>query len=95
MRQLAALLALGCVTCSLVIAGESAPLHCAQEGELGPPACDEGFTCRAGVCRREAPADGAAEAGGAAASTGGVGSAGEPDVAPTASGAAADNEHRR
>jgi hypothetical protein len=41
--------------CSLLIDGESMPLRCSQEGHSGPPACDEGFVCRRGVCVVEQP----------------------------------------
>ena len=37
--------------CSLLVGGEMTPLHCSEEGQLGPPACDAGFVCRAGVCQ--------------------------------------------
>jgi hypothetical protein len=55
LKRLTALVGLGSVTCSLMIAGESAPVHCSQEGQLGPPACDEGLTCHAGICRGLVP----------------------------------------
>lgn len=77
------LLGLGSVTCSLMIAGESSSTRCSQEGQSGPPACDEGLTCYAGICRNfaanastaGAPSDGGRPAGGAAgvAGTGGGG----------------------
>ncbi len=86
MRRLAALLALGCVTCSLVIAGESAPLPCSQEGQRGPPACDEGFTCQAGLCSSEPSVGGASHRDGGTTSQGGVAIAGEPQTLSGASG---------
>jgi hypothetical protein len=55
--------ALSCVTCSLVISGETAPLRCSAEGQPGPPACDEGFTCRRGFCRADPAASGGQSAG--------------------------------
>ncbi len=68
MRRLTALVALGGLSCSLMIAGESAPLHCSEAGRPGPPACDEGQVCRAGICQSEASDGGAGvtvgEAGG-------------------------------
>jgi hypothetical protein len=74
--------ALSCVTCSLMISGETAPLHCSVEGQRGPPACDDGFVCRNGECRADA-AGGAgmsAELGGASnpGSAGVGGAAGQP-----------------
>jgi hypothetical protein len=48
----AALLLAGC---SLLIDGEQSPLRCSQEGQRGPPACDEGFVCRSNVCEIAEP----------------------------------------
>ena len=44
-----------CGACSLLIGSETAPLHCSQEGQLGPPACDVGFVCREEVCQLAPP----------------------------------------
>ena len=44
-----------CSACSLLIGSETAPLHCSQEGGLGPPACDVGFVCKEGVCQLAPP----------------------------------------
>lgn len=51
--------------CSLLIAGEADEVSCSEEGQLGPPACDAGFSCQAGVCRAASPsADGDGGEGG-------------------------------
>lgn len=64
-----------CGGCSLLIGSEPSPLACSQEGQIGPPACDPGFVCTAGLCRQAtapnseptAGADGGRDAGGDAA----------------------------
>jgi hypothetical protein len=84
---LALWVALSCMTCSLVISGESAPLHCSAEGQRGPPACDEGFICRRGLCRADAA--GGAGMSGAAAEPAGQGGAGLSDG--TAAGRGGDS----
>lgn len=60
------MLALGLLlaACSLIVGGETEPLHCSQEGHTGAPACDPGWICRAGLCEPT-------EAGGAAGGQGG------------------------
>jgi len=62
--------------CSLLIGGETAPLHCSQEGQVGPPACDAGFVCKEGVCQlAPSPVDaegGQGSSGGSRASPGGA-----------------------
>lgn len=77
-------LAVGSAACSLLISAEPSPLACSQEGQLGPPACDDGFVCRAGLCQRPTatPASGG-ESGGEPSATlssqagvGGVGGVG-------------------
>lgn len=37
--------------CSLLVSSEPEPLRCSDEGQNGPPACDEGQVCEAGICR--------------------------------------------
>lgn len=79
---LALLLGLSSVACSLLISGEDAPLSCSQEGQLGPPACDAGFRCLAGICQAKmatatggggTPASSSPDAGGAAGLAGAKG----------------------
>ncbi len=79
-RALGLALAMTLGACSLMLDGESSPLRCTQEGLVGPPACDEGFVCWAGVCRAAEPvaaagADDVASAGGDAAWSAGEGGA--------------------
>ncbi|HEX2875385.1 MAG TPA: hypothetical protein VHP33_29240 [Polyangiaceae bacterium] len=74
--------------CSLLIADEADEVSCEQEGRVGPPACDPGFSCQAGVCRAaSSSADGdggqagqqgqfAAPGGGAGGALGEAGAAG-------------------
>lgn len=62
--------------CSLLVEGEPSPLPCALEGRQGPPACDEGFECRAGLCRPLEAASAGADAGSALEPDGGAGGAG-------------------
>lgn len=40
----------GVFSCSLLVGGEPEPMRCSLEGQVGPPACDAGFTCRDGIC---------------------------------------------
>lgn len=58
-------LGLSSVACSLLISAEADPLPCSQEGRRGPPACDEGFSCQAGLCRLRASAFGGESGAGA------------------------------
>jgi hypothetical protein len=62
----ALLLSIAAGGCSLLVSGEPAPMRCAIEGQLGPPACDPGLTCISGFCRLGAASGGASGAGGAA-----------------------------
>ena len=39
--------------CSLLVGGEPQPLRCTQEGWHGPPACDLGWSCHAGICQAD------------------------------------------
>jgi hypothetical protein len=55
-RNMALALASLVSACSLLIDGESTPLRCAQEGQVGPPACDVGMVCLSGSCRLSEPA---------------------------------------
>jgi hypothetical protein len=85
--------------CSLLIGGEADEVSCAQEGRLGPPACDPGFSCQDGVCRA-APslADGQGGQAGQSATLGGAGGGVGGDVggAPVGvgTGAAGEGEWR-
>ena len=53
--------------CSLLVEGESTPLACSQEGQVGPPVCDAGLVCRAGLCQEPEPVSGAGAPNGSAA----------------------------
>jgi hypothetical protein len=37
--------------CSVLVGSEPEPLRCSDEGQVGPPACDEGQVCSVGICR--------------------------------------------
>lgn len=65
------------LSCSLLVGGEPFPLHCSEEGRRGPPACDPGWSCRAGVCE-PGPAAGMGMGMGPGPGAGSGGSAGEP-----------------
>jgi hypothetical protein len=69
--------------CSLLLSGEDEPLTCSEEGHEGPPACDQGFACKNGICQLKtahaggapggstsSPADAGGGAGGAAGAKG-------------------------
>lgn len=50
-RALSSALALAAAGgCSLLVDAEPDPLGCSAQGQLGPPACAEGFVCTAGAC---------------------------------------------
>jgi hypothetical protein len=51
LRAAAFVASLALVGCSLLVGGEPVPLRCSQEGLVGPPACDDGLECRAGICQ--------------------------------------------
>jgi len=63
--------------CSLLIGSETQPLHCSQEGQLGPPACDAGFVCKQGVCQLAPPLADAEGGQGSGSSGGPLGGASE------------------
>jgi hypothetical protein len=37
-------------SCSLIVPSEVDPLHCSQEGKIGPPACEPDQICADGIC---------------------------------------------
>jgi hypothetical protein len=86
------LLALSSAACSLLISGEDEPLTCSQEEQKGPPACDEGFTCRHGICTLQ-PQE-AVEAGGEPGALSPLGPSGVVGGVAGASGAKGDNGGR-
>lgn len=74
--------------CSVLVGSEPEPLRCSDEGQVGPPACDEGQVCEAGICR-SAPS--AASEAGVGESTSGEGGASNA----AAGGAAVESGGRR
>jgi len=85
LAPLATVAALASGACSLLISGEAEQIQCSDEGQLGPPACDLGFSCQASICRADALPDddsdpeavgGAAGSGGAAGADGASGAGG-------------------
>lgn len=61
--------------CSLLVNGATEELGCTQEGAFGPPACDPGFQCMAGVCRAADDNRGEGGTSGEAGATAGDGGA--------------------
>jgi hypothetical protein len=61
-RALSGALALVAAGCSLLVTAEPDPVGCSAQGQLGSPACADGFICAAGACvacaRGELCADG-------------------------------------
>ncbi|MCK6537933.1 MAG: hypothetical protein L6Q84_33580, partial [Polyangiaceae bacterium] len=49
-------LAMG-VACSSMIEAELSQVSCTREGEIGPPNCPSGQSCRSGACAPCAPQD--------------------------------------
>lgn len=91
--------------CSLLISDEAEPIACSDEGKLGPPACDPGFSCQGGVCRaasgkpdeaggKAGQAGQSATATGAGGGAGGAAGEGEP-AAASGAGAAGAADRRR
>jgi hypothetical protein len=71
--------------CSLLVGSEPKPLRCSEDGQVGPPGCDEGQVCVAGICRSARSVGGQAgqqTAGGAGELTS------EPDEAALGGGGA-------
>lgn len=60
------------LSCSLLVGGEPRPLRCEQEGQEGPPACEPGYRCRAGVCQVLSAAGGEASQSETVAGAGGA-----------------------
>jgi hypothetical protein len=61
--------------CSLLVGSEPEPLRCGEDGQVGPPACDEGQVCVAGICRSTSSELGEGQSageGGATSSSGGA-----------------------
>lgn len=58
MRRGALVFAVGIVAlaaladCSLIVPSKIDPLHCSQQGKIGPPACEPEQICADGICVR-------------------------------------------
>lgn len=76
-RRLAVLMAALAGGCSFIVAGEDSPVACSDDGYRGPPACDMGQFCSAGVCQPVREIDGARGGSPAVGDGGGASSGGE------------------
>jgi hypothetical protein len=49
-RALPALVVWWAAGCEAMVTGQLGDVHCQAEGQVGPPACPDGYACRTGLC---------------------------------------------